>query len=139
MHLCTLVQFYESMHLYICTDLDVSGRLGSGCTLGTGSSNLDEKAHSTNVTETVYVSDSDADPDLKWWIKDLTLYDEDKQILLSRQELTDNIINAAHSLLRLQFSHIGGLQDTILGHRLRYKAVNPCVSSVQILHTGKFS
>ena len=101
----------------------MSELLASGCTLDTLSSKLYEKARSTNVIETVYVSDSDADPDLKWWIKDIKLYDEDKNVLLSRQELTENIINAAHSLLRLQFSHIGGLQDTILGHHLRYKAL----------------
>ena len=111
---------------------------GSGGTLDTRSSKLDEKARSTNVNKTVYISDSDADPDLKWWIEGLSLYEEDKEILLSGQELTDSIINAAQSLLSLQFIHIGGLQDTIFGHRLNYKAVDPCVSSVQILHTGKF-
>ena len=84
----------------------------------------------------VYVSDSDPDPDLKWWVQGLSLYEDDKEVLLGDKELTGNILNAAHCLLRSQFSHIGGFQDTDLVHHLNYKAIDPCVSSVQILHTG---
>ena len=86
----------------------------------------------------VYVSDSDPDPDLKWWVQGLSLYEDDKEVLLGGKELTGNIINAAHCLLRSQFSHIGGFQDTDLVHHLNYKAIDPCVSSVQILHTGTY-
>jgi hypothetical protein len=43
----------------------------------------------------------------------------------------------AQSLLSVQFQHIAGFQDTILGHNLNFKSVDPNVSSVQILHTGE--
>ena len=82
------------------------------------------------------VSDNDPDPDLHWWIKALMLYEDDKEILLGDKEVTDGIINAAQSLLSVQFQHIAGFQDTILGHNLNFKSVDPNVSSVQILHTG---
>ena len=82
------------------------------------------------------MSDNDPDPDLHWWIKALMLYEDDKEILLGDKEVTDGIINAAQSLLSVQFQHIAGFQDTILGHNLNFKSVDPNVSSVQILHTG---
>ena len=82
------------------------------------------------------MSDNDPDLDLHWWIKALTLYEDDKEILLGDKEVTDGIINAVQSLLSVQFQHIAGFQDTILGHNLNFKSVDPNVSSVQILHTG---
>ena len=92
--------------------------------------------HFANDDNILYVSDSDPDPNLQWWIKALTLYDDDREILLGDKELTDNIINAAQCLLSVQFQHIAGFQYTILGHNLKFRSVDPNVSSVQILHTG---
>ena len=83
------------------------------------------------------VSDNDPDPDLHWWIKALTLYEDDKEVLLGDKELTDGIINAVQRLLSVQFQHISGFQNTLLGYNLNFKSVDANVSSVQILHTGK--
>ena len=70
-----------------------------------------------------------------WWIKDLNLYIADKNHLESGSEVSDNVINAAHTLLSQQFPHIHGFQNTLLGYRLKFKVV-PRIPSVQILHTG---
>ena len=67
---------------------------------------------------------------------DTSLYQDDKTALLSQGELTENIINAVHTLLSLQFPRIAGMQDTLLGHHLDYKSISSEVHSVQILHTG---
>ena len=84
----------------------------------------------------VYVSDSDTDPVVNWWIEDLCLYETDKEVLLSQRELTDNIINAAQALLSTQFPTIGGFQNTLSGNKLKFKPVPREISSIQIHHTG---
>ena len=86
----------------------------------------------------IEISDSDPDPICDWWIQALHLYQNDKTVLLSQEELTENIINAVHTVLSRQFPRIAGLQDTLLGHHLDYMPVSSDVGSVQILHTGKF-
>ena len=75
----------------------------------------------SNSSEPTEISDSDPDPVYDRWIQALGLYQDDKTALLSQGELTDNIINAVHTLLSLLFPCIAGLQD---------------ICSVQILHTG---
>lgn len=74
-------------------------------------------------------------PEPAWWVEALSLYENDRKVLLSEQELTGNIINASQCLLSVQFA---GLQDTVLGMNLNFKPVghDTCTSSVQILHTG---
>ena len=44
----------------------------------------------SDTDDVLNVSDNDPDPDLCWWIKALTLYEDDKEILLGNMELTDN-------------------------------------------------
>lgn len=75
-------------------------------------------------------------PEPAWWIESLSLYENDRKVLLSEQELTGNIINASQCLLSTQFPRIAGLQDTVLGRNLNFKPVGHDMSSVQILHTG---
>ena len=70
-----------------------------------------------------------------WWIKDLNLYIADKNHLESGSEVSNNVINAAHTLLSQQFPHIHGFQNTLLGYRLKFKVVSR-IPFVQILHTG---
>ena len=84
----------------------------------------------------IEIHDFDPDPVCDWWIQALGLYQDDKTALLSQGELTENIINAVHTLLSLQFPHIAGLQDTLLGHHLDYVPISSDVNCVQILHTG---
>lgn len=92
--------------------------------------------HPSSSLEPIDISDSDPDPVCDWWIQPLGLYWDDKTALLSQGELTDNIINAAHTLLSLQFPHIAGLQNTLLGHHLDFMPTSSDLYSVQILHTG---
>ena len=70
---------------------------------------ISEDSGSCDYGDVVNVSDSDPDPDLHWWIKALTLYENDKQILLGDKELTDNLVNAVQCLLSVQFQHMAGL------------------------------
>ena len=83
-----------------------------------------------------HCNEFDPDPVCDWWIQALGLYQDDKTALLSQGELTENIINAVHTLLSLQFPHIAGLHDTLQGHHLDYMPLSSDVSCVQILHTG---
>ena len=84
------------------------------------------------------VTDNYPVPCLKWWIKDLSLYDADKEVLLENKELTDNIINAAQSLMKAQFPGFAGLQNTLLGINISFKPVSRTMKSIQILHTGEY-
>ena len=75
---------------------------------------------------------------LKWWIKDLELYESDFKVLNSGSELTEKIINAAHKILTRQFPHIRGfLQSTTHAHYLNFQQISDAVDSVQILLTGR--
>ena len=59
--------------------------------------------------------------DIKWWIKDLELYESDFKVLNSRNELTENIVNAVHKILSRQFPDIKGFQSTTHSHYLNFK------------------
>jgi hypothetical protein len=100
--------------------------------------NTYECAHSrgSSNSDPIEIYDFDPDPVYDWWIQGLGLYQDDKTALLSQGELTENIINSVHTLLSLQFPHIAGFQDTLLGHHLNYTPVSSDGYSVQILHTG---
>ena len=82
--------------------------------------------------------DPNNDPDVRWWIKELSLYEEDKEILLSGKELNDSLINATQCLWKSKFLHICGFQITLLSHHLAFKAIDVGYPSIQILHTGKY-
>lgn len=73
--------------------------------------------------------------EIKYWVKELLLYESDYQVLNDGSELNDNIIVAGQSLLAKQFPHINGFQDTILSNGLKFQPVQK--DGVQILHTGK--
>ena len=73
--------------------------------------------------------------EIKYWIKELLLYESDYQVLHDGSELNDNIIVAGQSLLAKQFPHINGFQDTILSNGLKFQPVQK--DGVQILHTAK--
>lgn len=80
--------------------------------------------------------DSGYDPNAEWWIKDMGLHANDRTVLTSGQELTDNVINAAQNILAQQFGNIKGFQPTYQSHYLNFKEVSTTTKSVQILHTG---
>lgn len=86
--------------------------------------------------ERILIYDGGEDPQVRWWREELWLHKHDEIILLSGEELTDNIINAAQALLNKQFPQIVGFQDTIFAHNLNYCAISREIPSVQILHTG---
>ena len=96
--------------------------------------------HYTGIDEDrpVEINDDFPDPDEKWWIKDLELYESDFSVLNSGKELTENIINTAHKLLAQQFPSIKGFQSMIHCHHLDFLSVSEDVKSVQIFHTGRF-
>lgn len=53
---------------------------------------------------------------LKAWLPDFQLFESDRDCILSPTGwLTDTIINAVQIMLKKQFPHINGLQDTCLG------------------------
>ena len=86
----------------------------------------------------IVISDNDQDLDIDWWIQDLFLNQRDREILQTGKELTDNIINAAQTLLSEQYPTLKGFQNTCLGHYLDFKPILRCIPSVQILHTGLY-
>ena len=89
------------------------------------------------IDECILVTDDHPDPCINWWIKDLNLYEVDKEILLGSEELNDNIINAAQKIMEKQFVHFVGFQNSILGTNLQFKQVSRHARSIQILHTGE--
>ena len=68
-----------------------------------------------------------------WWIKDLFLHR--KAIEKGLDDLSDNVINASLRLLKLQFPHISGFQNVLLGVDLSFRPMNT-LPSIQILHAG---
>ena len=68
-----------------------------------------------------------------WWIKELNLYMADKECIENGSEVSDNVINAAQTLLKHQFPHILGFQNTLLG--VKFLSISN-VPAVQILHTS---
>ena len=90
-------------------------------------------------SEPIVVSDNDPDLDIDWWIQDLFLNQRDREVLQTGEELSDNIINAAQTLLSEQYPNLKGFQNTCLGHHLDSKPISRCIPSVQILHTGLYT
>ena len=76
--------------------------------------------------------------DTTWWIRELHLYQRDKDTLSNDVELSDAIVNAAQSLLKSQYPDFSGFQSTLLSEGLKFTPISRSVNSVQILHTGKF-
>ena len=70
-----------------------------------------------------------------WWIKEHNLYIADKECIENGSEVSDNVINAAQTLLKHQFPHILGFQNTLLGYSVKFLSISN-VPAVQILHTG---
>lgn len=83
-------------------------------------------------------SGSDTENDSHWWLKDLRLTALEHEILISGKEVNDSIVNATQKLLKSQFSHIYGLQNTLLGNQLKFETVSISCDSVQVFHTGMF-
>ena len=70
---------------------------------------------------------------MDFWIPELQLRNEDKDILCSSTEwLNDRLINAAQVLLKAVNSHLSGFQNTLLGQSLSFD-IEPG-EFVQILH-----
>jgi len=83
----------------------------------------------------VVLSDHNDNTPTDYWIKELHLYVTDYEALQTK-EITGNIVNAAHSLLKRQFPLVQGMQDTVLAHHLKFHPITPGKLSVQVLHTG---
>ena len=74
---------------------------------------------------------------MDYWIP-YQLYNCDRQSLEIGMDLTENVINAAQTILKNQFG-MGGFQDTALATYLKFVPISPSVVSVQILHTGRYT
>jgi len=70
------------------------------------------------------------------WLKvgSITLYLDDKQSILNGERLTGSQITVAQSLLKTQFPHFNGLEDTLLLFHEKRKRSPICPQTVQILH-----
>ena len=66
--------------------------------------------------ERILISDSDEDPQVSWWIEELWLHKHDQIILLSGEELTDNIINRSTA----PFEQVVSTNYGIFSHNLNY-------------------
>ena len=69
------------------------------------------------------------------WIKNLNLFKSDKKCLESDADVSDKVINAAQALLHLQFPHVFGFQNTLLGEKLKFSSISN-FPILQIIHTG---
>lgn len=72
-----------------------------------------------------------------WWIKELYLYESDRQTLFADVELSDAVINASQSLLKAQYPSFGGFQNTCFSQGLKFQPISRKKKSVQILNTGE--
>ncbi len=60
----------------------------------------------------------------KAWLPDFQLFESDRDCILSPTGwLTDTIINAVQIMLKKQFPHINGLQDTCLGSVYQFNSL----------------
>ena len=76
-------------------------------------------------------NDSMAEP-LPWLsLNNITLTEEDREIIVSGEELNDKHINFAQAILKQQFKGIAGLQSTLLLSGMKYPL--PC-GALQIVH-----
>ena len=57
----------------------------------------------------------------EYWLKDLLLYPFEKNSLSQGNWLTDSVINAAQTLLKQQFPHVGGLLEAVLADTLGFE------------------
>ena len=72
----------------------------------------------------------------KLWIRELNLFERDREILLSPTGLlTDNIFDAAQTLLRQAFPVLSGLQSVTCGLTMNFD-IEPA-KFVQIIHNGR--
>ena len=74
----------------------------------------------------------------KQWVKigNITLSEEDKNIILNGEWLNDKIVHAAQVLMQddQDLRSVGSLQNPLLGQTLQFEVLNK--ESVQILHSG---
>ena len=87
---------------------------------------------SQSSAEKISVSSSSSPAALDWWVKDLLLTVEDKEILESGRWLNDKHISAAQQLLRKQYPFVSGLQNPILGSNLTFDVME--TEGVQIIN-----
>ena len=60
---------------------------------------------------------------LTFWVKDLSLTDQDRETLVNGEWLSDKHVNAANKLLQLQYPTINGLQDpVVLADACKYRS-----------------
>lgn len=67
-----------------------------------------------------------------YWIKELSLWQADRQCIEDNGWLNDNIIKVSQDILKKSHPNIGGLQSTMLGETLTYSIERG--KFVQILH-----
>ena len=91
--------------------------------------------HLQSSNKVIILSEYEPKCSSDYWIEQLHLYGSDYEALQTK-EITENIVNAAQSLLKQKFPLVQGLQDTVLAHHLKFCQIKPDELSVQVLHTG---
>ena len=78
---------------------------------------------------------SEAEADVSVWVQcgGVVLTNDDRRILATGQKLTDQHINYAQTLLRLQFPNLNGLQSTLYQSRSQGFKANTCM--LQVIHS----
>ena len=66
-------------------------------------------------------------------VKDISLTNNDKNLLVHGKKLTDKHMNLAHRILKLNFPNINGLRLTLLQDKAHKE---PTDNALQIFHTG---
>ena len=66
-------------------------------------------------------------------VKDISLTNNDKNLLVHGEKLTDKHMNLAHRILKLNFPNINGLRLTLLQDKAHKE---PTDNALQIFHTG---
>ena len=105
------------------------------CCKDTPEERFKESGHKAVNLDVVEITDCSTDSIVdsnNIWLKiqDITLPLRDKQIILDGLRLSDQHINSAHRLLKLQFPSLNGLRLSLLQDEMK----GPTCNAIQILH-----
>ena len=112
----------------------------SKCHGGTSCTNCSDEAvitpprkkYKTALGSPIVISDTESPAPRDTWIPELKLNANDKNIIMKGKWLSDKHIVAAQTLLKQQFSHIGGLQPPIFNENNSWDIMR--MEGVQILN-----
>ena len=62
-------------------------------------------------------------PPIQWWVKEFSLREQDRLVLVNGEWLNDLHISAAQQILKMEFQEVGSLQSTLLGLQLKFQPI----------------